>query len=60
MKSATLFQILGNAVCVLLHGNTLWKRMSFSSLSTPNFEYIVRESGFFNLGETTSLREGKL
>ena len=59
MDMANLVQLLDKAVCILCSINTLGKGMNPTILFSAVDE-LVRQTGLFNFGMATSLREGKL
>ena len=59
MDTATRVQILDEADCISYSTNTLGKGMN-PVILPPSMGKIVGQTGFFSLGEATSLGEGKL
>ena len=59
MDTATRVQILDETDCISHSTNTLGKGMN-PIIPPPAMGKIVGQTGFFSLGEATSLREGKL
>ena len=58
MDTATRVQILDKTDCISHSTNNLGKGMNPNIIS-PALGKIVGPTGFFSLGETTSLGEGK-
>ena len=59
MDTATRVQILDKTDCISHSTNTLGKGMN-PIILPPAMGKIVGQTGFFSLGEATSLGEGKL